>query len=56
LDDYLLVGRRKLKSIDVGFQVEVRYWAFYNHLQDYKIWDNDKNVLPKVFEKLVTTS
>jgi hypothetical protein len=28
-----------MKSIDVKYQVKVRYWAARNHLQDYKIYD-----------------
>jgi hypothetical protein len=31
-------GKKKLKNVDAKFQVEVRYWAFTNHLQDYKIY------------------
>jgi len=38
LDDYPLVDKRELKSINAKFQVEVGYWAFYNHLQDYNIY------------------
>jgi LysM repeat protein len=40
LDDYPSIDIRKLKNIDVEFQVDVRYWASYNHLQDYKIYGN----------------
>ncbi len=38
LDDYPSIDRRKLKRIDVEFHAKVRYWASYNHLQDYKIY------------------
>jgi hypothetical protein len=31
-------GKRKLKSVDAKFQVEVGYWTFTNHLHDYKIY------------------
>ncbi len=38
LNDYPLVDKRELKGIDAKFQVEVGYWASYNHLHDYKIY------------------
>jgi hypothetical protein len=30
--------KKKLKNVDVELQVEVGYWAFIDHLQDYKIY------------------
>ncbi len=46
-----------MKNVDAKYQAEVGYWAFYNHVQDYKdIWDGDQNVYIEVFEQLVTTS
>jgi hypothetical protein len=38
LDLYPLVVKRKLKNVDVEFKVEVGYWAFIDHLHDYKIY------------------
>ncbi len=38
LDLYSHVEERKLKSVDVKFQVEVGYWAYIDRLQDYKIY------------------
>jgi hypothetical protein len=38
LDLYPYVQKNKLKNIDIEFQAEVGYWAFINHLQDYKIY------------------
>jgi hypothetical protein len=38
LDNYLSIDKRELKNIDAKFQEKIGYWAFYNHLQDYKIY------------------
>jgi hypothetical protein len=32
------VCKKKLKNVDVEFQVGVRYWASTNHLQNYKMY------------------
>jgi hypothetical protein len=57
LDYYPSINRREFKNIDAKFQVELGYWAFSNHLQDYKINRTMiKNKLPGVSKQLVTTS
>jgi hypothetical protein len=38
LDLYLVVEKKKTKSINVEYQVQVRYWVARNHLHDYKIY------------------
>jgi hypothetical protein len=50
LDDYPLVDRRELKSIDAEFQEKVGYWASYNHLQDYKIYGTLIKIFKAEFE------
>jgi hypothetical protein len=39
LDDYPSADKLELKNIDVEFQAKVGYWASYNHLHDYKIYE-----------------
>jgi len=35
---YPSIQKRKQKSVNAEFQAKVKYWAFINHLQDYKIY------------------
>jgi hypothetical protein len=37
LDLYLVLKKKEMKSIDVEYQVQVRYWIARNQLQDYRI-------------------
>ncbi len=39
LNLYHVVEKKKMKSIDAIYQVEVGYWAQKNFLQDYKIYE-----------------
>jgi hypothetical protein len=38
LDLYPIVEKKKDKSIDAKYQIQVGYWATRNHLQYYKIY------------------
>jgi hypothetical protein len=48
LDLYPSKDRRELKNVDAEYQTRVGFWALFNHLQDYKIWDGDQHVYTKV--------